>query len=425
MKRVVTLLICLSLVASICSCKAEIDYDDTPSFPDEKVEFPTSDVGKKDDAEGYPEPLAPDNQIDHRLYAMSQEEFDAYTALYEENPDYKIAFYIYPLFSSGFWRLFNADMSRYPGRCVYMTYPEDYIMNRDPDAEDFIKAGLEMVEDNDVKVFVMYLASRGAEELLDRIKECRPDILTIGLYSNQRISAVNADIVLQFDSIAMIKKMVEQAHQMGVETLIHFWDLWTEADSFDDFERAALIGACIEFDIEFVDMETHEYSMWPRADVFWSVNKYGNNTCFYYPRGGDNTMFVYAIEAEYVFIQKGDYINVYATIPFFLGIEISDERFLDFDWIIAQITSKFNEYGASGRFAFTPAPFSMVSITAAIEYAMAYCSGIISDKVSPETVQMSFQRALRLYGFDDVGFELRQTEPDSNVFRYATDYRVY
>ena len=137
-------------------------------------------------------------------------------------------------------------------------------------------------------------------------------------------------------------------------------------------------------------------------------------------------MFVYALDlAEFAFIQKGDNINVYSTIPFYLGMEIIDDRYLDFDWIISQITTKFNELGVSGRFAFTPAPFSMVSITAAIEYAMAYCSGIISDKVSPETVQMSLQRAFRIYGFDDVGFELRQAEPDSNVFLYATEYMVY
>ena len=217
---------------------------------------------------------------------------------------------------------------------------------------------------------------------------------------------------------------------MGVETLIHFLDPWSEEDVFDDLERDAIIEACLEIGIEFVDREKVdperiEDSMWPRADIFRSVNEYGSNTCFYYPRGGENTMFVYALEADYFFIQKGDFINVYATIPFYLGIELSDERFLGFDWIIAQITTKFDELGVSGRFAFTPAPFSMVSITAAIEYAMAYCSGIISDKVSPETVQMSLQRAFRIYGFDDVGFELNQKEPDSNVFLYATDYRVY
>jgi len=67
----------------------------------------------------------------------------------------------------------------------------------------------------------------------------------------------------------------------------------------------------------------------------------------------------------------------------------------------------------------------MVSITAAIEFAMAYCSVITSDKFSPETVQMSFQRAFSLYGFDDVGFELHQNEHESTVFLYASDYRVY
>ena len=322
-------------------------------------------------------------------------------------------------------RYISAAMGRHPGRCIFEKFEGNY--KTDPEA--FINYGLTLVEDPEVKVFVMTYDVPCTEGLFEKISIIRPDILLISIGSwgvSSNLKRV-ADIVLTFDELGMIKKQVHQAYKMGTETFVYYQsDRRNVPAEFENKKENTLMEECSILGIDYIYRESvlHE-AEGPRGRVYQDITRYGDNTCIYYSDFDTLETARYSLYKNCVYLQQGDVFHLFSSYLELLGIKIDDNNIEDLEWINAQIREKIAERGLSGRFALLPAPFAMIAIAASAEYGTRYCDGEITQKVDADVLQECFDKTFELYGFADLEVKITQDADYASHFLYSSDYVVY
>ena len=319
-------------------------------------------------------------------------------------------------------RYISTVMEQYPGRFIHESFKENY----KTEPELFIDCGLSLVEDPEVKVFVLLYHNVFTKELFSRIKESRPDILLVAISSLSVAYDLTceADILLQFDEIGMLKKQVWQAHTMGVETFVFYKNPDRDASlEFEEQKEILVKEECAAVGIESVFKKASEEVA---VGAYGSeAAQYGKNIVYYFSPYYNPLVVHYAMETECTYVQQGDMFHLYSEYPHHLRIDVGDDRVGDYDWIRSQIKENIANRGLSGRFAILPAPFAMMAIAAIAEYADRYCNGTIIEKVDGEALQTCFEAVFDNYGFSDLEVEIKRDEEDTNFFLYSSDYLLY
>jgi len=187
-----------------------------------------------------------------------------------------------------------------------------------------------------------------------------------GTYSLAR----ELDLLLEFNISAQARRMVEQAKQMGAETLVYYIQsahLFAFADQ--DKALAAVLQSCAEQDIRFVPVvipkkDVYDWEPILRRDVAQQVETYGTNTAFA------------AIEGEMQW-RLTTYCGLHGAIypgSLYPRVNIEDP---------ASLRPNAEGTGPNGRFADFPIASKELGLRAAYEYARLWLAGEVpADAIS-------------------------------------------
>lgn len=310
-------------------------------------------------------------------------------------------------------------------RILHATYPDRFMQEQ----ETTISNMLEMATDPDVKAIVMVQAVPGAVAAVDRVREVRPDmfILLGAPQEDPDIVAEKGDIVIDTDNLARGYQIVEHAHSMGAETIVHYSFPRHMSIEFLSQRREFMVEKAEELGIEFIDEDapdptgdagvpgTQQFIM---EDVPRKIEQYGPNTAVF----GTNCAMMEQLIRQAV--NHGGIFPVqccpspYHALPGALGIAVPEEHQGDVDWIIEAIGEAVGDAGAEGRVATWPVPANMLFIEAGVEYAIELIDGNI-DGVDKDKLQEIME--------DLSGYPITLTEygDTDNFFLFLSDHIIF
>ncbi len=134
-----------------------------------------------------------------------------------------------------------------------MTYPDNFM----DEAETTISVISGLADDPKMKAIIVNQAIPGTTEAFRRIKERRPDILTIAGEAHEDPGVIQsaADLAVNNDFVARGYLIIRTAHELGCDTFVHI--SFPRHLSYETMSRRVAImrATCEEFGMKFV-MET-------------------------------------------------------------------------------------------------------------------------------------------------------------------------
>lgn len=286
----------------------------------------------------------------------------------------------------------------YGDMIVIQTYPDKFMAEQ----ETTIANALSLAADPDVKAIVFVQAVAGTAAAIEKIKDKRPDILTIAGCPGEDPSVIGkvADIVSFQDVAGMGPGLVKQAHDMGAKTFVHYSFPRHMSNQLNAARRDNIKKACESLGIIFVDVTapdpmtdagvagTQQFIL---EDVPRKIMEYGKDTAFF----GTNTamqepLIKCCLEYGAIFPAQPD-PSPFVGYPSALGLQIPEDKKGDVNYIIEQIKNEIEKRGMSGRFSTWTVPLNMMFIDGGVKYAMEYLEGRTSGKVDKAKLQEIYE----------------------------------
>lgn len=319
---------------------------------------------------------------------------------------------------------------KYPDVVVHLTYPE----NTATEIETTISTVLSLAYDEDVKAIVFCSGVLGTAAAIEKVKEIRPDILTIvGVpVEDVEVTCAAADLSFRQNVSEMGVQIVDAAKEMGCEAVVHYsfarhmssQAIEARANAME--QRAGEVGLTYLFvdtpdpladtgraySMQFVLEKTRELS-----------DEWDNKIAFFSSNVNHIEPMVTAV------LEKGSYYTIpsdpspFNGIPSALGIEVPDDRNGDSEWMCEQISAKLAELGLSGHMFNWPVPVLTLCLNAGFEYARLYCEGETDGKNDPEALLKAFNAYApveQIYKGVDYGSDVDV----DNFYTFVADYVI-
>ena len=292
----------------------------------------------------------------------------------------------------------NKMKEKYGDMIVTSTYPDNF----DKETETVISNAVAMASDPDVKAIVWCQAIPGTSAAIDKVRETRPDMIFIAGTPGEDPGVIDpkADIVLQVDEPGCGITIPPQAAKQGAKTMIHY--------SFPRHMSYALIVArhenlkkyCAENGIELVDVTAPDPTgdsgitgaqQFILEDVPRQIEKYGKDTVFFTTNCGMQEPLIRKVFEEGAIYTLQCCPSPFHAFPAALNIDRSGHE-ADVSYLKEQLQSTTNEAGKQGRVSTWGVPFTMLFISAGVEYAKKVLEGktngvVLDDAVLRETIQ--------------------------------------
>ncbi|MCH3907975.1 MAG: DUF3798 domain-containing protein [Sphaerochaeta sp.] len=242
------------------------------------------------------------------------------------------------------------------GIIQHVTYPDNFM----DEAETTISVIAGLADDPLMKAVIVNQAVPGTTEAFRRIKEKRPDILTIAGEAHEDPAVIESasDLVVQNDFVARGYLMVHTAHELGCDTFIHI--SFPRHLSYETMSRRVAImrATCEDLGMKFV-METAPD---PTSDVgipgaqqymlekvpAW-IEKYGQKAAFFCTNDAETEPLLKQLLAYGGYFIEADLPSPLMGYPGALGIDLSAEAG-DFSAILKKVEAAVVAKGGAGRF---------------------------------------------------------------------------
>lgn len=242
------------------------------------------------------------------------------------------------------------------GIIQHVTYPDNFM----DEAETTISVITGLADDPLMKAVIVNQAVPGTTEAFRRIKEKRPDILTIAGEAHEDPAVIESasDLVVQNDFVARGYLMVHTAHELGCDTFIHI--SFPRHLSYETMSRRVAImrATCEDLGMKFV-METAPD---PTSDVgipgaqqymlekvpAW-IEKYGQKAAFFCTNDAETEPLLKQLLAYGGYFIEADLPSPLMGYPGALGIDLSAEAG-DFSAILKKVEAAVVAKGGAGRF---------------------------------------------------------------------------
>jgi len=242
------------------------------------------------------------------------------------------------------------------GMIQHVTYPDNFM----DEAETTISVIAGLADDPLMKAVIVNQAVPGTTEAFRRIKEKRPDILTIAgeAHEDPAVIESSSDLVVQNDFVARGYLMIHTAHELGCDTFVHV--SFPRHLSYETMSRRVAImkATCQELGMKFV-METAPD---PTSDVgipgaqqymlekvpAW-VEKYGKKAAFFCTNDAETEPLLKQLLAYGGYFIEADLPSPLMGYPGALGIDLSAEAG-NFPAILKKVESAIVSKGGAGRF---------------------------------------------------------------------------
>ena len=242
------------------------------------------------------------------------------------------------------------------GKIQHVTYPDNFM----DEAETTISVISGLADDPKMKAIIVNQAIPGTTEAFRRIKERRPDILTIAGEAHEDPGVIQsaADLAVNNDFVARGYLIIRTAHELGCDTFVHI--SFPRHLSYETMSRRVAImrATCEELGMEFV-METAPD---PTSDVgvagaqqyilekvpAW-IESYGQNAAFFCTNDAHTEPLLKQLMTYGGYFIEADLPSPLMGYPGALGIDLSTEAG-DFKAILEKVEASVVEKGGSGRF---------------------------------------------------------------------------
>lgn len=242
------------------------------------------------------------------------------------------------------------------GKIQHVTYPDNFM----DEAETTISVISGLADDPKMKAIIVNQAIPGTTEAFRRIKERRPDILTIAGEAHEDPGVIQsaADLAVNNDFVARGYLIIRTAHELGSDTFVHI--SFPRHLSYETMSRRVAImrATCEELGMEFV-METAPD---PTSDVgvagaqqyilekvpAW-IESYGQNAAFFCTNDAHTEPLLKQLMTYGGYFIEADLPSPLMGYPGALGIDLSAEAG-DFKAILEKVEASVVEKGGSGRF---------------------------------------------------------------------------
>jgi len=242
------------------------------------------------------------------------------------------------------------------GKIQHVTYPDNFM----DEAETTISVISGLADDPKMKAIIVNQAIPGTTEAFRRIKERRPDILTIAGEAHEDPGVIQsaADLAVNNDFVARGYLIIRTAHELGCDTFVHI--SFPRHLSYETMSRRVAImrATCEELGMEFV-METAPD---PTSDVgvagaqqyilekvpAW-IESYGQNAAFFCTNDAHTEPLLKQLMTYGGYFIEADLPSPLMGYPGALGIDLSAEAG-DFKAILEKVEASVVEKGGSGRF---------------------------------------------------------------------------
>ena len=360
MKKIISLLLALTMTVSLVACSSAGTTDDAAN------NAATEDVATEDVAADDTADTAADYKIGIITGTVSQGEEE-----YQAAQNMK---------------------AKYGDMIVTATYPDNF----STETEQTIATVTNMAADPAVKVIVFVQAVPGATAAINKVKETRDDILFISgvCAEDPGVIAAASDICMLVDEIAMGTTIIDKAAEMGAKTFVHI-----------SFERhlgyATIAGRqqgfkdrCAELGIEYVEATAPDPTgdagvtgaqAWVTENIKVYVDQYGVDTAFFCTNCSMQVPLIQQVAELGAIYPQQCCPSPYHAYPSAFNISTEGHEG-DVPYMLEQITAKVAEYGNTGRMATWEVPINMMMIEAGVEYGIKWCEGEITDRCDEEAL---------------------------------------
>ncbi|MFA7671038.1 MAG: DUF3798 domain-containing protein [Sphaerochaetaceae bacterium] len=278
----------------------------------------------------------------------------------------------------------------------HLTYPDNFM----DEMETTISVISGLADDPLMKAVIVNQAIPGTTEAFRRIKERRPDIITIAGEAHEDPAVIQsaADLAINNDFVARGYLIIKTAHDLGAKTFIHI--SFPRHMSYETLSRRAAImkATCDEFGMRFV-METAPD---PLSDVgqagaqqyilekvpAW-VKQYGTDAAYFCTNDAHTEPLLKQLLAYGGLFIEADLPSPLMGYPGALGIDLSAQAG-DSEAILKAVENAVIAKGGAGRFG-----------TWAFSYGMATSAGLVQHAINVlngESELLKLNDLMKAYG---------------------------
>lgn len=270
-------------------------------------------------------------------------------------------------------------VARYPGSVEHVTYPDNFMQEQ----ETVIGQILQFAMDPQVKAIVVCQSVPGTTAAFNTIREMRDDIVLImGLpHEDPDMIAGVVDFAMETDQIRRGANIAQLAQRMGAKKILHYsfprhMSMELLAVRYNNMkaeaERLGLEVVDVTAPDPMGDAGIPGTQQFVLEDIPRQAEIHGKDIAFF---GTNCAMMEPAIRASMdagIIFPEQCCPSPFHGYPGALGIEISEDRKGDVDFVLEQISAKVAEQGNSGRMATWVAPINMIFVEAGVELAIQH-----------------------------------------------------
>ncbi len=273
------------------------------------------------------------------------------------------------------YRAAEMMVKKYPDVVKHVVLP----VNFNAELETGISQIASLADDPKVKGIVVVSGQSGLIAGLQRVKEKRPDIMTIASVMDDPVMMDKyIDFSIDTDWVRRGESIARRSHELGAEAIIHY-SFPTHLSKEAIVKRRDTMKATAEkYGMKFEEVMTPDpqtgngpaaMQQFLREDIPRQVAKYGKNINIF---GTNCPMYDVildeALKDKYIVVEQccPTPTQAYPTV---MGLEIGEEDLGNYEKLNSLISEKASEYGVSGRLGAWPVPSSVFVPQFSVELA--------------------------------------------------------
>lgn len=300
------------------------------------------------------------------------------------------------------FRAAERAVAKYPDNIITDTYPDNFTA----ETETTISKLVSFASDPDVKVIIMCQAVPGAKAAFDKIRDelGRDDILLVAGVPQEDPGVISesADLVLYSNEAAQGDLIIETIANWGCEVFVHYSFPRHLAIETIAARKAVFEANCEALGIQYVEATAPDPTsdagvsgaqQFVLEDVPAKMEEFaGKKVAFFSTNCAMQEPLQTAVLAqENAYYPQPCCPSPYHAFPASLGLEISVGG--DDTVALEAIAEKLVEKNAVGRFSTWPSPVNMALVDVAVEYAIDWINGEITERADFAACEALFNEA--------------------------------
>jgi len=379
MKKIVSILLALTMIFSLVAC------GQTTDAPDESpAEVPENNTEQEDKDSEQPASVSDSDTFEGKIAIVTN-------TLSQNEEEYRSA---------------QEMVERYgKDKVIHVLWPDNFMTEQ----EQMISIVTKVGSDPEVKALIINQAVPGTNAAIDKLKETRDDMFIVlcSPQENPPDAVARANLVMQFDELGMGYTLPEQAKALGAKTFVHY--------SFPRHMSIVMLSArrdiikteCDKIGLEYVDATAPDPTgdagvpgaqQFILEDVPKMVEKYGKDTAFFATNCAMQTPLIKACYDAGAIYPQPCCPSPYHGYPAALGIESVGYTVDAMANVVSETAKKLQEGGVLGRFSTWPVPVAMMNTISGSEYAIKWIKGEVGDELDVPVLEqlMTDYEALKL-----------------------------